>query len=281
MPEAVGQAATGGSSARPAFRRPTTSTSTLASSVRFAAISAYRYLRDVIDIFESHDWDWTYHAFRGTAGASNMVRSGATSGQRRCSTHGSREVAAVMVPAESEVERSDMKRQPLVLVFTLVVWTAASLAADPPAGRIVLQPQAVRCRSRRSCPDSITRHSRSAFQKPSGCRRGDAGEFPGGKDRVAGAGCRGRCVVLLRAESNTCCGWSRRRQRGCGDDDRQPHEFVWHDVFAFKMAPIRLKRRRFRTGRWHRTYTTPRGLGPVPLRKRNVFQGPMPTVGFL
>ncbi len=26
--------------------------------------SAYRYLRDVIDIFETHGWDWTYHAYR-------------------------------------------------------------------------------------------------------------------------------------------------------------------------------------------------------------------------
>jgi hypothetical protein len=27
--------------------------------------SAYRYLRDLIDIFEAHNWDWTYFAFRG------------------------------------------------------------------------------------------------------------------------------------------------------------------------------------------------------------------------
>jgi endoglucanase len=26
--------------------------------------SAYRYLKDLIDIFEAHDWDWSYHAFR-------------------------------------------------------------------------------------------------------------------------------------------------------------------------------------------------------------------------
>ena len=26
--------------------------------------SADRYLRDCVDIFEAHDWDWTYHAFR-------------------------------------------------------------------------------------------------------------------------------------------------------------------------------------------------------------------------
>ena len=23
-----------------------------------------RYLKDLIDIFEAHDWDWSYHAFR-------------------------------------------------------------------------------------------------------------------------------------------------------------------------------------------------------------------------
>jgi hypothetical protein len=27
--------------------------------------SAYRYLKDLIDIFEAHNWDWTYYAFRG------------------------------------------------------------------------------------------------------------------------------------------------------------------------------------------------------------------------
>lgn len=35
------------------------------SAIRWAPDkSAYRYLRDVIDIFEAHGWDWTYHAFR-------------------------------------------------------------------------------------------------------------------------------------------------------------------------------------------------------------------------
>ena len=35
------------------------------SAIRWAPDnSAYRYLKDVIDIFEAHDWDWTYHAFR-------------------------------------------------------------------------------------------------------------------------------------------------------------------------------------------------------------------------
>lgn len=35
------------------------------SAIRWAPDnSAYRYLRDLIDIFEAHDWDWTYHAFR-------------------------------------------------------------------------------------------------------------------------------------------------------------------------------------------------------------------------
>ena len=39
------------------------------SAIRWAPdASAYRYLRDVIDIFEAHGWDWTYHAFREWSG---------------------------------------------------------------------------------------------------------------------------------------------------------------------------------------------------------------------
>ena len=35
------------------------------SAIRWAPDnSAYRYLRDLIDIFEEHGWDWTHHAFR-------------------------------------------------------------------------------------------------------------------------------------------------------------------------------------------------------------------------
>jgi len=35
------------------------------SAIRWAPQhSAYRYLRDVIDLFEEYGWDWTYHAFR-------------------------------------------------------------------------------------------------------------------------------------------------------------------------------------------------------------------------
>ncbi|NOY81819.1 MAG: glycoside hydrolase family 5 protein [Kiritimatiellaeota bacterium] len=35
------------------------------SAVRWAPNhSAFRYLRDCIDVFEEHGWDWTYHAFR-------------------------------------------------------------------------------------------------------------------------------------------------------------------------------------------------------------------------
>jgi hypothetical protein len=35
------------------------------SAIRWAPEgSAYRYLKDVIDIFEKHGWDWSYHAFR-------------------------------------------------------------------------------------------------------------------------------------------------------------------------------------------------------------------------
>jgi len=35
------------------------------SAIRWAPDnSAYRYLKDVIDIFEEYEWDWAYHAFR-------------------------------------------------------------------------------------------------------------------------------------------------------------------------------------------------------------------------
>jgi len=35
------------------------------SAIRWAPDnSAYRYLRDVIDLFEEYGWDWSYHAFR-------------------------------------------------------------------------------------------------------------------------------------------------------------------------------------------------------------------------
>lgn len=35
------------------------------SAIRWApGDSAYRYLKDLIEIFEAHGWDWTYHAFR-------------------------------------------------------------------------------------------------------------------------------------------------------------------------------------------------------------------------
>ncbi|MEI7731249.1 MAG: cellulase family glycosylhydrolase [Verrucomicrobiota bacterium] len=39
------------------------------SAIRWAPNqSAHRYLKDVIDIFEAHDWDWSYHAFREWSG---------------------------------------------------------------------------------------------------------------------------------------------------------------------------------------------------------------------
>lgn len=39
------------------------------SAIRWAPdSSAYRYLKDCIDLFEEHDWDWTYHAFREWSG---------------------------------------------------------------------------------------------------------------------------------------------------------------------------------------------------------------------
>ncbi|HJN15950.1 MAG TPA: cellulase family glycosylhydrolase, partial [Armatimonadota bacterium] len=39
------------------------------SAIRWAPDnSAFRYLRDVIDIFEEYEWDWAYHAFREWSG---------------------------------------------------------------------------------------------------------------------------------------------------------------------------------------------------------------------
>ena len=39
------------------------------SAIRWAPEnSAYRYLNDVIEIFEEYGWDWTYHAFREWSG---------------------------------------------------------------------------------------------------------------------------------------------------------------------------------------------------------------------
>lgn len=39
------------------------------SAIRWAPNdSAYRYLRDVIEIFEEYEWDWAYHAFREWSG---------------------------------------------------------------------------------------------------------------------------------------------------------------------------------------------------------------------
>ncbi|MCE5215624.1 glycosyl hydrolase family 5, partial [bacterium] len=39
------------------------------SAIRWApGDSALNYLRDCIDLFEEHGWDWTYHAFREWTG---------------------------------------------------------------------------------------------------------------------------------------------------------------------------------------------------------------------
>lgn len=55
------------------------------SAIRWAPDdSAYRYLKDLIDIFESHDWDWTYHAFREWDGWS--VEHGSDRNDHRRST---------------------------------------------------------------------------------------------------------------------------------------------------------------------------------------------------
>ena len=39
------------------------------SAIRWApGDSAYRYLKDLIDVFETNGWDWSYHAFREWSG---------------------------------------------------------------------------------------------------------------------------------------------------------------------------------------------------------------------
>ncbi len=39
------------------------------SAIRWAPNeSACRYLSDLIDLFEAHNWDWSYHAFREWSG---------------------------------------------------------------------------------------------------------------------------------------------------------------------------------------------------------------------
>ena len=119
-----------------------------------------------------------------------------------------------------------MKRQPLVLVFTLVVWTAASLAADPPTGRIVLQPQAGAMQVTAVVPGFDNQAFASGIPETIGCREAMLVNFPEAKIEWRGPdaegvvscswGPGGRIQYMLRL-----C--SRRRQRGCGDDDRQPH----------------------------------------------------------
>jgi len=53
------------------------------SAIRWAPDdSAYRYLRDAIDIFEAHGWDWTYHAFREWTGWSVEHSNDEADGQR-------------------------------------------------------------------------------------------------------------------------------------------------------------------------------------------------------
>jgi arabinogalactan endo-1,4-beta-galactosidase len=55
------------------------------SAIRWAPDdSAYRYLKDLIDIFETHGWDWSYHAFREWDGWS--VEHGADPNDHRRST---------------------------------------------------------------------------------------------------------------------------------------------------------------------------------------------------
>jgi hypothetical protein len=73
------------------------------SAIRWAPDnSAYRYLKDLIEIFRSHNWDWSYTlSVNGTAGALNMAPTGTiTSRWQRpptvnsCFANGSRETGS-------------------------------------------------------------------------------------------------------------------------------------------------------------------------------------------
>ena len=55
------------------------------SAIRWAPEdSAYRYLRDCIELFEEFGWDWSYHASaNGAAGVWNMARTKPTPSRAR------------------------------------------------------------------------------------------------------------------------------------------------------------------------------------------------------
>jgi len=62
------------------------------SAIRWAPDdSAYRYLRDCIEIFEENGWDWAYHAFREWSGWS-VEHAGAKDDNARSATPTSREL---------------------------------------------------------------------------------------------------------------------------------------------------------------------------------------------
>ena len=73
------------------------------SAIRWAPDgSACRYLKDLIDIFEAHDWDWSYHAFREWDGWSVEHGSDPKDHSRAQVAHRPRATAAVVVCAEPE-----------------------------------------------------------------------------------------------------------------------------------------------------------------------------------
>ena len=66
------------------------------SAIRWAPEgSAYRYLKDLIEIFEAHGWDWSYHAFREWSGWS------VEHGEERANTQ----------PAAAPTEREKLLRE--------------------------------------------------------------------------------------------------------------------------------------------------------------------------
>ncbi len=77
------------------------------SAIRWAPEgSAYRYLRDVIELFEEYGWDWSYHAFREWDGWS--VEHGAVKeDRRRSATRTEREKLLRAWFAKNEVDNSE------------------------------------------------------------------------------------------------------------------------------------------------------------------------------
>ena len=205
------------------------------SAIRWAPDnSAYRYLKDVIDILESHDWDWSYHAFREWDGWS--VEHGADRQNRRRSVDYPRIARNFCGRGTSRIRnRSSLNADHGTRQSTIKCWCVTLVVCDGRRSRVRRRParvdalccslRPVRCRSRR-VPGLDNQAFALGHSGDHRLPRGHAGEFSGGKDRVAGAG-RGRRRVLFlgtrRANLVHAAARAGRRLRGRGDDDPQSH----------------------------------------------------------